>query len=235
MPIDLVAKKLQAQKAVEDYLKSPTNVNTGFLNYANTNENALGQGFQDMVAKYNQGGVTNRYGVSTNPADRYKSQLATEQQGNIDIQNMKNRRDRMTAIYNYAIDQYMNAGMDLETAQNYARQFAMDKSEQEFQANQAASDREYKLKKQNIAKEYGNVMNSMSVDNGDPYAQALYRSIFGLLGTGLAGYTTGAFKSNQQPKTASAYSYNPTALETTANSDAPAMDFGLSNPYKSRY
>ena len=194
MPIDLVAKKLSAQKAVEDYLKMPTGVDVGALNYPASNESVLGKPFQDMVAQYNQGGITNKAGVSTNPANRYKAQLESEQQTTIDQKNQANKRARMTALYNYAMDQYVNSGMDLETAKQYAQQFAMDRTEQEFQAKEAASDREYKQKKQGIAQEYGNIMSGMSVDQGDPYAQAMYRSIFGLLGTGIAGYTSGAFK-----------------------------------------
>jgi hypothetical protein len=198
MPIDLVGNLALKKKAVEDYLKSPTGVDVGALNYPSYREETLGKPFQDMVASYNQGGFINRRGVNTNPANRYKAQLASEQQSAIDVQNMKLKRDRMTALYNYAMDQYLNSGMDLETAKQYAQQFATDITQQEFEAGQSAEKRDTAQKKVDIAQQYGNVMSGMSVDQGDPYAQAMYRTLFGLLGTGIAGATTGAFK-RQQP------------------------------------
>ena len=95
-------------------------------------------------------------------------------------QRMSNLSKSYQKDYDYALDAYQNAGYNLQQSDEFARQWLKQQSEQQFQAETASRAREDALAKDKISAEYGDLRAGIQQDQGNPYMDALIRSLTGL-------------------------------------------------------
>lgn len=104
-----------------------------------------------------------------------------------DAYELNRARTRMAQLYNVFLEDYQRKGNDLRASDAAARQSAVDAFTMEKQAEAAEADREFGRKKQDIRSEYetatSNLQSDLQSDTGNPYEQALMRSLFGLATT----------------------------------------------------
>lgn len=146
-------------------------------------------------------GVSSQYGISPDIVTAGQSTVRSvapkldRQLGEtLDRSRMERKSRIYNIIFNTAFDNFVNAGMDLQTANARARQTALEKSNQDFEAGQAQKARDVALKKQDILDQYGSLYSGM--DTSDPYEQAV---IAALVGTGARFGTAGALGMFSKP------------------------------------
>lgn len=180
MPIDRMAERLKKEKEVQDYLQGFGTDTQGTRSRAYANrEAALGGGLQDVLGRaastYGLNPSVSAAGVASGA--QVNENLRKDQDAQIEQRQYREKQALQTRLFNYARDRYTSAGYDLQTANAQARQFALDESNRQFEAGQAAKERNAKQERANIASDYAERGASIQPDTGNPYEQALYRSL----------------------------------------------------------
>jgi len=103
-----------------------------------------------------------------------------------DAYDLNRARTRMAQIYNIKLEEYMSAGNSLRASDAAARQAAVDAFTMENQAEAAEASRGVRREQQDIRSEFETAERNFQPDAGNPYEQALMRSLFGLATTAAA-------------------------------------------------
>ena len=135
-------------------------------------------------------GVSSRFGIDPNiagaGADFASAQdplLQARREGQLGQMKMKDMTDRYSKLYNYAYDQYQNAGYTLKQSEQFARQWAQRTTEADTQEQ----SRKYRTEKQAIADKYATMKEDFdNQESGDPYQDALIRALAGTATTAAA-------------------------------------------------
>lgn len=156
--------------------------------------------------------------------------------------NLNQARTRLANLYNTHLESYRRAGNSLRASDAAARQSALDQFSMEQQAEAAEKDRGFRRQRQDIANQYENAAANLSPDIGNPYEQALMRSLFGLGTTaaaykfltrekkpkiqGTTGYTPGISNSETDPF-ASFRSTDRSGMDLIGNPDYSPYKYGV--------
>lgn len=96
----------------------------------------------------------------------------------IDQKRLEQKRRIYNLIFNNAYNQLVQSGADLNTANERARQLALDESELQFQAGQAEQGRNTQIAKTNLGiAGKGNITNMINSYSSDPYEQAVIQAL----------------------------------------------------------
>jgi len=213
MAIDRQGILNQKKKQVQDYL---TNYPSTVTNQFQDVQNILNRPQDDLMESYKQrlSQYGNEYNINPRRVDvlansllapKLQQQNAQSKQA-LDQAKYQSIRANYNRVYNYAVDNLMQQGADLETAEAQARQVADTWQQQQFQAGQAQTKREQYMKKSDIANQYENsatMLGNQAQDSAlqDQIQQVFMRQLLGLGGNLGAGYVTGAFKGEQGKST----------------------------------
>jgi hypothetical protein len=164
----------EQKKKIEDYLK----------NQDITSE----QQRQDYLSSQ-QPATVDTLGITLNPSEQRAAQerlgveqgkLSKKQEEGMSLIKMRQKQQNFNRLFNYAYDKYLNAGYNVQQAQNFSTIWANQINEQEFQEEMAAKTRDLATKKQAISEQYGNMISGLDTSMGDPYAEAATRALTGL-------------------------------------------------------
>ena len=125
---------------------------------------------------------------------------------------LNRKRTLFNQYYNYALENYLEQGRKLRDSEAAARQWAADKVAMSTSAEAAEKSRTDRRAKQDVANQYQGMANNLSLDQGNPYEQALMRSMFGLATTA-ATYKILTHKDKPKIKPESTPSSGPVAGE----------------------
>lgn len=221
MAIDRQAIVNRQKKEIQDYLSAyPSNAYNLYgdaSNIINRNQDDLLSAYKAKIGQYG-----NEYNINPRRVDVLaQSQFAPklEQQRAQSRQNVEQAkyqaiRENYNRVYNYAVDNLLQQGIDLQTAEQQARSVADNWQEQQFQAEQAQTKREQYTKKSDIANRYqqSQTMLENQFDQDalqNQIQQAFQRQLFGLAGTAGVGYFTGAFGERYKPANSGTTFTNP--------------------------
>jgi hypothetical protein len=205
MPIDYQSIYDQKKKGVTDYLATqPDTISSAYnpiYGILNRSQNDLISGYKDTL-----GGYANEYNMNPNRVNDYVSaylkpkmaRSAVENKQTIDQAKFNAINQNYNLVFNHAMDQLQNSGVDAATAQQQARQIADQWLEEQFQAGQMETARTKRSKMSDIAAQYENTASILGTKtqnkmDSDAIQQAMYRSLIGLGGTAATGYALGAF------------------------------------------
>lgn len=139
------------------------------------------------------GGVSSQFGIAPDIVSSARPTVAAEGKKmdrqfseTTDRQRMKNRERVYNLVFNTALDNFVNAGMDLQTAYAKARQVALDKSQQAFQSREADLNRQATQSKVNVASSYQERMDGIAAN--DPFEQAVVSALAGTAARGASIY-----------------------------------------------
>ena len=90
----------------------------------------------------------------------------------------KSVSEKYNQLFNYAFDQYQSAGYTLQQSNEFARQWAAQQSQQEYEAGVAQKGRDLRTQEQKIRDQYSTSGLQLEAMNpvGDPYAEAAARA-----------------------------------------------------------
>ena len=188
----------ELQKRYADALKSQLgNYPTMIANREQATRDKLGnltQGYQKRTQDI-LGQVGGQYNLSPSISQSGSAQFNTMQpkvnrtrESFLSYQKMKDYSDYYNKQYNYAVTQYQQAGYTKQQAEQFARAWATQQADQQFQAEQAQSSRDYAQKRSDISAQYQDIKAGMSADTGDLYQQAVINAL--LRSTGQIGAMT---------------------------------------------
>lgn len=211
MPIDFLSKRNQTQDATKALVES-RNVTPDLSGIMANRGN-----FLDKVGGQISGmtGMAPSYSQKVPIIDRKLQGLAAKQK-------FSATRTKYDSLFQNALDQAQQAGMDVQSATEYARKIAAQNSQQDFQAGEAQKGRDFSRSMNTLKNQYGDMGTSLenSYQPQNDYQGALARV---LLGTGTQIGTQYLLKKNLlakqnaglQPTGQTSYqpSYDPTPPE----------------------
>ena len=100
---------------------------------------------------------------------------------------LRRSQTRLNQLYNTIFQEYLDAGYELRQSDAAARQLAQDQFVMEQQAQEGEASRAHRKRKADVDAQYQTAMSNLQPDLGNPYEQALLRSLFGL-GTAAVTY-----------------------------------------------
>ena len=93
---------------------------------------------------------------------------------------LRRSQTRLNQLYNTIFQEYLDAGYELRQSDAAARQLAQDQFVMEQQAQEGEASRAHRKRKADVDAQYQTAMSNLQPDLGNPYEQALLRSLFGL-------------------------------------------------------
>lgn len=93
------------------------------------------------------------------------------------------KRTIFNQYYNYAMQMYLDQGKSLRDSEAFARQWAADQAQMKVQEDASAASRQDRTNRLAVSNQYQTAADQLKVDTGNPYEQALMRSLFGLATT----------------------------------------------------
>lgn len=153
---------------------------------------------RDLLAQNDQGntrnvtdaltGISSKYGIDPTTIQAGQAQLQQrnpalqrQRETQLSSQRIKNMSDFFTQKYNYALSTYQDAGYNLAQSTAYAKAWARQQTDQQFQTDLTQKQQAYETQRNDIATQYSNLKSGISTDQSDPYEAAALRSITGLV------------------------------------------------------
>lgn len=205
MPIDLAAIKKQQEDALSAALAGRSQAMDAGLASTKSSVEAGREAFFGNNVNPLAARLGNDYGVNLGGAvsasnELYKNKLGQALSGTLASQRLAGNQDRVGLQWNNAYRRAMEAKASEQEARQYAYQVANQAQQQDFQAsenakNNALAQREADLKDQYAQMGLQQQAGSDNQTADDAYQQAMIRALFGLAGSGIAGY--GLYKMNQ--------------------------------------
>lgn len=194
MPTQREIELERAKKRIEDRLKArPADIESGI---SKTRADLLaGDVSRQQEARDILTGVGARYGVAGTQeagvsaigerAPEFERQRATA----LSFRRTQEMNQFFNQRYEYAQNQYLQAGYDLEQSRNFARQWALQQTQQAFEGEMAELGRQGALEKEKISQEFSEKGLALEEDfesRYDPYQEAAIRGLIGI--APLVGY-----------------------------------------------
>jgi len=188
MPTQRELELERAKKRVEDRLKArPSEIESGI---AKTRADLLaGDVSRQQETRDILTGVGARYGVLGTQeagvsaigerAPEFERQRTTA----LSFRRMQEMNNFFNQRYDYAQNQYLQAGYDLEQSRNFARQWALQQTQQAFEGEMAELGRQGALEKEKISQEFSEKGLALEEDFAgryDPYQEAAIRGLIGI-------------------------------------------------------
>jgi hypothetical protein len=180
----LTGRKDESAVEVADAGSRLTAGREGFLN-ARVPELAAAAG-----AQYNLSPMTGA--VASETARTRSTDLKKTADSQLAERTVTGDRDRLNKIYSYAMDRFVNSGMDRNMAEQHARQVAFDYMNQDFAAKESEKNRFQVAKKQTMLDQYqGRQIDMINRLRERGASDAIIRSLFGIGGMAIGSYFGG--------------------------------------------
>lgn len=227
---DLVNQK---QKALDEFLASrKSGIDTSIGNIqsnieADRNQN-LGDAFSadlgNLAQGYNlgQGAVTSGQIGAQNQSQR----LGVNLQANLGQKKYGLNQERINLIFNSALDQAENAGMERQQAEAFARDFVSQEIARQTQGQANETARQQAIKQQSIKNSYGD--SAMNLENSFQPDSGLNNALISVL-TGMPVQIASSYYFNNKLKNMPQASLTPTPSAPTAG--VGGYGYPPENPY----
>lgn len=131
--------------------------------------------------------ISSRYGLPVQTAagnEAFKAKAPAvdrDRESILSFRRSKETSQHYLNLYNSALAQYRAANYSLKEASRYAREYATQKTNQQFQGEQSQKQRDYITSRNQVTQEFTDKTDGINPDLGDPVQEAMIRSITGLL------------------------------------------------------